>query len=163
MDYIGQLGSLSLASRLRRLVDILTRDGTRIYRELEIDFEVRWFAVFRLLNENSPLAVTEIAETLHLRHPTVIQAADEMTRHGLVKSQRDDTDGRKRLLALTAKGRRLAARLTPVWEAFGQVGREATTEDGNDLIGAIEKFEAAIERQSMYERIMSRLGNYQKE
>ena len=26
MDYIGQLGSLSLASRFRRLVDILTRD-----------------------------------------------------------------------------------------------------------------------------------------
>ena len=163
MDYIRQLGALSLASRIRRLVDTMTRDGTRVYRDLGIDFEVRWFAVFHLLSEAEPMAVMEIAERLGQAHPTVIQVADEMTRRGLVKSQRDRADGRRRLLALTARGRKLAEKLQPVWTAFREVGVEIVTEKGNDFLRSLETLETAIERMSAYERIMKKLRNHNTE
>jgi len=163
MDYIRQLGALSLASRIRRLVDTMTRDGTRVYRDLGIDFEVRWFAVFHLLSEAESMAVMEIAEQLGQAHPTVIQMADEMTRRGLVKSQRDRADGRRRLLALTARGRKLAGTLRPVWSAFDEAGAEIVTENGNDFLRSLETLETAIERMSAYERIMARLNKPTKE
>jgi len=157
MDYISTTGSLGLATRLRRLLEQLLREGRQVYETVGVDFEVRWFAVFHLLTQKAPLSVTEVSNALGQSHPTVIQVVDEMTRHGLLSSKRDDEDGRRRQLELTAKGRKLAARLKPVWHAFAEAGREATTESGNDFFGALEQFEAAIGRLSMYDRIIEKL------
>ena len=90
-------------------------------------------------------------------HPTVIQVVDEMTRRGLLKSTLDGSDGRRRQIALTPEGRRLAKRLDPIWRAFAEAGREVVTEGGNDFIASLSQLEIAIGRESMFERISAKL------
>ncbi|HPC11967.1 MAG TPA: GNAT family N-acetyltransferase, partial [candidate division Zixibacteria bacterium] len=53
MDVIEQLGSLALATRLRRLADRLQRDVSQVYRELNVEFEARWFAVVYYLKDHN--------------------------------------------------------------------------------------------------------------
>lgn len=157
MDHVSELGALALATRIRRLLELLLRDGKRVYRAAGVDFEVRWFAVFHLLTKRSPLSITEIAQLLGQRHPTIIQVIEELTRHSLVRSTRDTSDSRRRHIELTAEGRKLAKRLQPIWRAFEEAGREVTTEAGNDFIASLNQLEIAIGRESMFERISAKL------
>jgi len=60
-DLIGQLGELALASRMRRLSERLLRDTSRVYDELDADFQARWFPLLQALLRRSPQGVTEMA------------------------------------------------------------------------------------------------------
>ena len=61
MDVKKQLGPMALGSRLKRLTIRMNKDISRIYRELGMEFEARWFPVAYLLRQRSPLSITEIA------------------------------------------------------------------------------------------------------
>jgi DNA-binding MarR family transcriptional regulator/N-acetylglutamate synthase-like GNAT family acetyltransferase len=153
MDLIKQIGSLALASRLKRLSDRLMRDGSRIYREQGLDFEPRWFTVFYLLSQKSPLAVTEIAHQLRITHPAVNQVAGAMEKAGLIVSQKDKTDERRRLLSLSPSGKALLTRLKPVWNDFRQSADELLAESGVDLIKSLDKIEKSLDHAETYDRI----------
>ncbi len=157
MSYLTDLGYLALGSRLRRLNDRLAREGTQVYDTLGIHFEIRWFPVFHLLGQRGPSAVMEIADTLELTHPAIIEIADKLSDRGLLTSRKDDKDRRRRLLALTPKGKRLTEQLQPVWRAFERCGREVARGGGNDLLEAIESVEAALDRLPLHDRIVDRL------
>jgi DNA-binding MarR family transcriptional regulator len=157
MDYLRNLDSLALASRLRRVLDEIQRQGKRVYSELGIDFEIRWFSVFHFIANNPDSTITGIADSLNLRHPSVVQAVNEMVEKGLLKSRSDSEDRRRRRASLAREGQRLFDRLQPVWKAFEDAGREIVREMDNDLIGAITKFESALNRRSLYDRILARL------
>lgn len=157
VDYLTNLGSLALASRLRRLLDEIQRQGRRVYSELSLDFEIRWFSVFHFVANNPASTITRIAHSLNLQHPSVVQFVSEMTERGLLQSERDSRDRRRRHVSLTPRGRRLLKKLRPVWRAFEDAGRDTLRENGNDLIGAISKFESALVRQSLCDRILIRL------
>lgn len=157
MDYIKSLDSLALASRLRRVLDEIQRQGKKVYSELGIGFEIRWFSVFHFLANNPESSITDIAHSLNLQHPSVIQAVNEMIEHELLQSKSASKDRRCRLASLTPKGRKLFKKLQPIWKAFEDAGREINAELDNDLIGAITKFESALARQSLCDRILIKL------
>ena len=123
MDLLADLGELALASRLRRLSDRLLRDVSRLYGDLDVPFEARWFPLLQALRRQSPQTVTGLARALGLTHPAVTALAREMARHGLVASRQDQRDARRRLVRLAAGGRAVIARLDPVWEEIRQVNR----------------------------------------
>ena len=157
MDYIKDLDSLARASRLRRLLDELQRQGKRVYADLGIDLEIRWFAVFHFVANNPESTITDVAQSLHLQHPTIIQVVNEMTEKGLLQSESDSSDRRRRRTSLTPEGRRFLKKLQPDWKAFEDAGREILKEGDNDLIGAINKFESALAKRSLYDRILFKL------
>ena len=161
MDLIKQLGSLALASRLRRLSDRLMRDGIRIYREEGLAFEPRWFAVFYLLSQKSPLSVTEIAHQLRVTHPAVNQVAGILEKEGLLVSRKDRSDERKRLLSLSPSGKAMLNRLKPVWSDFKLSADELLAESGVDLLKALDRIENSLDHAETYERIKTQIKKRQ--
>ena len=157
MDYFDQIGPLGLASRLRRLLIRLLSDGEKVYRSQKIDFAISWFPIFHILAYRSPLALTEIANALGMAHPSVIEVTDEMIKKGFVGSRRSREDRRRRNLFLTKKGEKTVARLEPILEAFKRAGDEICGESGNNFLESIRKLEQALDRRSMYNRIIARL------
>ena len=162
MDYIKNLDSLAVASRLRRVLDEIQRQGKRVYAELGFDFEIRWFSVFHFLANNPDSTITGIANSLNLQHPSVVQTVNEMIERGLLQSKSDSRDRRRRPISLTPKGRRLLRKIQPVWKAFEDAGKEINKEKDNDLIGAIDKFESALSRLSLYDRILLKLKSIEE-
>ncbi len=153
MDLIETLGALALASRFKRLAERLGRDVSRIYDEHEIDFHARWFPLMYLLSESPHLAVTKIAEDLGMTHPSVNQIAGQMTRHGLLRITGDKSDGRKRLLSLSAKGRAVCEKLQPLWEVIRQANDELLAETGGMLLKQLTAIETALAKREMYDRV----------
>ena len=157
MDYIDELGSLALASRLKRLLNRMHTDGEKVYRDLKIDFKTKWFPVLHLLDNRSPLTLMQIADALKQAHPSVIEVVDELIKKGLVSQQRSEADRRRRELSITTKGRQTCERLEPVWVAFREAGDDVNTANRNNVIAAIERMERALDSQSLYDRIMIRI------
>ena len=155
-DFIEELGTLAFASRLRRLSERLLRDVSRTYRAENLNFEARWFPVFYLLWRQSPLAVTAIAQRLHLTHPAVNQVAGAMAKAGLLVSARDSRDDRRRLLSLSPAGKSLACQLQPIWQDIREATAELVNASGIDLLGAIALVEKSLDETNMSERVRTR-------
>lgn len=69
------------------------------------------------LARSEPARLEELARALAVRPPTASEAVDALVRKGLVRRGRQRTDRRALALSLSARGRRLAARLSQ-WPDF---------------------------------------------
>ncbi|SDZ20621.1 DNA-binding transcriptional regulator, MarR family [Lysobacter sp. yr284] len=152
MDYPRSLGGAAIGARLRRLAERIDGDVARIYAEAGLEFEQRWFGVLNQLALNGPATVGDLAATLGITHASISQTRSSLEKAGLVQSQTDPGDARRRPMQLTRKGRQLVERLTPLWQMLEQVGLQIVAEvDG--LIESLDRLDDVLSRQSLFERV----------
>jgi|CXWL01.1.fsa_nt_gi DNA-binding MarR family transcriptional regulator len=156
-DYPKSQGGAAIGARLRRLSERLDRDADRIYADLDIVFEQRWYGVLNQLTLLGPLSVGDLAEALGITHAAVSQTRAALAAQGLVLSSDDPNDARRRVLSLSAAGRRLVTRLTPIWNALNEAARELDREAGR-VVDALERLERALDRASLPDRVRAKLG-----
>jgi DNA-binding MarR family transcriptional regulator len=154
MNVINQAGVLALSTRMQRLSDQIRKDGLQIYKANGIDFEPKWFPVIYSLHQKSVLSVVEIATEIGYSHPSTISLLKELEKMKLIRSKKDKTDERKRLLLLTEKGEALVTKMQPVWNIMVE-SLISLTDTTNNLMKAIEEVEAQMEQQSFYQRAQS--------
>lgn len=163
-DLIKHLGELAFATRLKRLAESLQADVGRIYREMDVDFEPKWFTMLYALYHNELMSVNELSSLLKLTHPAIIQFAEQMQGKKLVQFIRDKKDARKKLIRLTEKGRNVFHGIEPILSEIELANREFLLESGVDVLGVVEKMEKQLELKSMYTRVNEKLlRNFKKE
>ena len=163
MDLFGELGHLALASRLKRLGELLQSQVSEVYVEQEESFRARWFPVLIALYRTSPLSIVQLAATLGLTHTAIAQIAQEIEGQGLIGSQQDPRDGRRRMLVLTAEGEATIARMQPLWEEVRAATAELVAESGHDLLAAIAAVEERLAVRPMDDRLRARIVKKPKE
>ncbi len=162
MDFIKDLGYLAIASRMKRLTDRFMKGGIEAYRYLGIDFEPRLFSVFNLIfSQNMALSISEIAASLKISHPAVIQTSQMLVKKGLVRSFQDREDRRIRRLVITGKGKELGNLLLPVWNDFVSATVELFEKADVDMLGAIERIEAQLDEEEVGSRIIKKIKERQ--
>lgn len=152
-DFLNDLGLISFVTRLKRISDSMLHDGRRLYRELGMDIEPNWYAVFKLLERHGPLTVTEIAERIGFAHPSVVSLVNKMTRAGYLSSKRCGEDSRRRLLALTPKARERMPEFEKVWRA-GVTGVKRMLAD-TDALEFLSVLEERIGERGFRERTLA--------
>jgi DNA-binding MarR family transcriptional regulator/N-acetylglutamate synthase-like GNAT family acetyltransferase len=158
MDIITNLGEMAFASRLRQLGERLSKDVSRLYKKLNIDFEARWFIILQSLLKQSPRTVTGLADSLGISHTAVRQLIDEMNEKGLVTWSKGKDDRRKQMVSLTQKSKKIAVQLTSVWEEIRKATKEVIDATGCDIIACLDNIEKQLDERNMYERIWLRLN-----
>jgi len=156
-DFTRRQGPAAVGGRLRRLSERIDREAFEIYSALGLGFEQRWFGPVNLLERFGPLSVGELAEALGITHASVSQSRASLVRAGHVRARPHERDARSRRLELTASGRKLAARLRPVWEAMDDAARALDAEAGG-VVRVLERLEQALDRQSLAERVRAELA-----
>lgn len=156
-DYSRTAGGAAIGARLRRLSENLDGDSVRVYASLGIAFEQRWFGVLNQLALKGSASVGELAATLKITHVSVSQTRQSLEKAGIVTSQSDPGDARKKKVMLTAAGRELVDRLRPIWTAFDEAARELNAE-ADDAVASLNRLEDALQRQSIFDRIMARIA-----
>lgn len=157
MNFIEQLGTMALGSRIKNLSELLMKDASSIYKDQDIDFEPRWFTLFQLLLQRKEIQVTEISRELNQTHPAAVQVVNSLEKKKLIATRKHKTDQRKRMVRLTKKGRDLAEELAPVWEAIHQSAEEILAESEPALLEHVAKIENTIKQKSTYQRVRERL------
>ena len=153
MDLIKQLGYLSLGTRFRILTDKLLQDVDKVYKNLDLDFEPRWFTVFYLVHNTGAITVTEIANHLGYTQPAVTQIINILTEKGLLSSVKEKEDSRKKVITVTTKGNELFKKLQPVWQVIERSVRELFLSTGYDILSVLGKVEAELERKDIFSRV----------
>jgi DNA-binding MarR family transcriptional regulator len=153
MNYLQDLGSLALASRLKNLSDCLMQGVAQIYREMELDFEPRWFPITHYLFIHGPVSVTFLANELRQTHPAILQVTKIMMKKGLIRLEKDEKDLRKTIISLTPKGLKLADDLSGTWDDISSATSLLMEETRADLINDIARLEKALERENIYIRV----------
>jgi DNA-binding MarR family transcriptional regulator/N-acetylglutamate synthase-like GNAT family acetyltransferase len=157
MDFIEELGTLALGTRIKNLGELLMKDMARIYREQGVDFEPRWFTFFQLILQKEEVSVTAIARDLKQTHPAVVQVISMLEKKGLVITTKDKGDKRKRLVRLSTKGKKLAEELGPVWQKVKEAAMELLMESEPGLLNNIASLERALQNKGMYDRIYAKI------
>ena len=157
-DFLIELKELAFASRLRRLSDRLGRDVGRIYGDLQIRFEAKWFTLFYLLSKYSPLSVTEAAYRLGLSHAAINKLSSQMEKEGLIKWRKSTSDERRRMLRLSAKGRSLAKNLSPVWEIVCQETKALIKSVDAKFLEQLRDLEKELDKKDMHQRVLQALN-----
>lgn len=150
-DYTHRSGAAALGARLRRLSERIDRDASRLYAELDVRFEQRWFGVLNQLVLHGSRSVGELAAALGVTHVSVSQVRQALVAEGLVAEDRDPRDGRSRVLRLTEAGQALVLRLTPAWTALAAAAVELNAE-AQDALAALDRLETALDRASILDR-----------
>lgn len=163
MNYIQELGSRALGSRLKNFTELLNRDVLQIYKEQNIDFEPRWYTFFLLLSEKGEMSVMDIASQLNQSHPAVNQVANALEKNRLIISNKKRQDGRKRFIKLSKKGKLLLDKLIPIWKSVEDATNEFIKEANPDFMTDLNQMEQALEKKSIFERIQTQIKKTQYE
>ncbi|MGH6963047.1 MAG: MarR family winged helix-turn-helix transcriptional regulator [Phenylobacterium sp.] len=155
-DYTRKAGGAAVGGRLRRLSEWIDGDSGRIYATLGVRFEQRWFGVLNQLSLRGEVAVGELAATLRITHASISQTRQSLEAAGLIDARPDPKDGRRRQLRLTAAGKDLVARLSPLWRALDDAAQELNDEAG-DAAAALDRLDDALAQRSWFERVTARL------
>ena len=157
MDLLRDFGTMTFASRLKRLGDRLKAEATKLYNDHGVEFNDSWFLVAFLLSRNEGLSVTDMAEMLGISRAAISQMYRAMERNGLLVVHTDDRDRRRRLLYLTEEGKAAVTELEPIWNAVGECTEDIVKETGQDILKALSDIEDELEERSLFERVSDHL------
>ncbi len=118
MSYLSEMGVLSLGSQLKAISDQLYAMADQAYAQHGIPLQARWFPVLKLLHDNGPATVGEVAVALGQTHSAISQLTNRLVRDGWVSTSSDEGDRRTRRLALTAKAVTVLREAKPIWRAM---------------------------------------------
>jgi len=159
MEFLEQLGFLGFGTRLKILSDRIMNEAGKAYEQSGIYFEARWFTTFYLISKSKdPVTISEIANKLNMSHPAIIKITNALLKKDFICSSHGDADKRKRFLTISQKGKEILPKLNPLWKAFSTASKELFTDSGIDMLSVISKFEKALNKRSLTERVIS---NYQ--
>ena len=153
MDTIKQLGELALGSRLKRLSDQIMKDGKKIYAANNIDFEPKWFPVYYTISRNAQITVTDIAEVIGFKHPSVSLLVKELEKNQLIESTAHTNDARKRNLKLSKKGKDLLPSIESIWSDISSALNEMINQHSHNILCALEQCEDDLDKTTMLDRV----------
>lgn len=161
MNIIKQLGHIAIGTRFRILTDRLMQDADKVYKSLQIEFEPRWFTVFYLINQKSPVTITEITEQLGYSQPAVTQIANTLIKKKLIKAVKSKDDSRKKFITITEKGKDLLLKLIPVWQDIENAVKDLLDSTGYDILFILSKLESELDKKDIYTRVLENVKKRQ--
>ena len=153
-NIINELGALAIGTRMRRLYDMLSKDAAKIYEDHELQFDIKYFTLFYLISRRKRIGIMDIAEELSLTHPAIIHLAKELEKKGYVESVSAPNDNRKRMLQLSAKGKKSLPAFEKVWEKIDQLNKQLF-EEQQQLLQTLDAIEQLLEEKSYYKRFQA--------
>ncbi|UGU18288.1 MarR family transcriptional regulator [Sinomicrobium kalidii] len=159
-DFVKELGYLGFTMRLKRINDMLIREGRKLYKELGVDIEPNWYVIFELLKVHQKLSITEIAGRIHLAHPSVITITNKMIKAGYLESKTGTNDNRVRVLALTEKARKKLPAYEKIWKS-GEKGIARALEH-KDGLGFLDLMEQTFDQNGFVQLTLDEYHKHQK-
>lgn len=143
-----------LASRMRRVTQTMLEDGDRAYAAAGLDFRTRLFPIVYGLHRDGPMTVGELAAFSGFSQPATSQTLRHLVKAGHAAISRGK-DARERLVKLTPAGEKLVEFLQPFWRRARAVQEGLLAETQPNFLEALASLEAALERRSLFERIVA--------
>jgi DNA-binding MarR family transcriptional regulator len=152
-DVVGELGYLTLGTRLKRIGERLQGQAQVLLDEAGVRLSASHFPMLAALGQLGPLGVGELAQALGVSQPAVTRMLQRLEADSLVKSQPTPTDRRVRPIALTAAGRQLIQRSRQlIWPRIEAAVADACSGADGPLLLQLAALEAALTAAPLHAR-----------
>ena len=158
---LKDLRESAVSHRLKRLSENLINDTKKIYKDLNIEYEQRWFAISHILNERKSASINELSKATGYTHPAIIQIVEQMLKNKLLETSQNLIDKRKRKLVLSKKGENIFNYIHPVVDDIEESIKEINKEAGYDILHVIESYENSLEEKTLYKRTLEKIKKRQ--
>ena len=143
---------------LHRLLAAMDDDIAQIYTDLGIgDLKPTWVRELLRLESGGPMTITELADSTQRTHSAISQKVAAMRAAGWVRTIAGP-DARSKRVTLTAKARRIVARLAAEWRATEAAVAAIEAEIPYPLSRVVVDIEEALRRKSFHDRIAEKLA-----
>jgi DNA-binding MarR family transcriptional regulator len=152
-DLLTQYGYLFLGSRLKRLAERLQADVVRVSQRNGLDLPPGHYTLLATIAEVGPKSIGELAQSLGLSQPAITKKASRLADLQLVEVTGSGEDGRRRIVALTEKGKD-AMRMSraTVWVPVDAAVREVVASLSGSLLDQLSQLEQSLEEKSLADR-----------
>lgn len=141
-----------LGTQLRHLIDLLDGDVANAYQEAGLDYRPRYTPVMRVLRQHGSATIGQIAEAAGITQPAATQTVALMKKEGFVDVVAGE-DGRRRVVALTKKGKALLPKLAACWAATERAAASVDAELAYPMSQCLADAIAALGARSFGARI----------
>ncbi len=154
MDFFDRVGPMAIASRLRRVSEIFTESGRKIYHLYGVPLDPKWFPVFYVLSHaDDGLSTTEIARQIGHSHASVSQIVKAMGNAGIVTTTKSVADARVNAIGLSEEGRALLPRLKEQYADVTEAVEELLAQSHSDLWHALGEVEFLLQERDLLSRV----------
>jgi homoprotocatechuate degradation regulator HpaR len=130
--------SHSLPMMLYRTLDTVMPRFRQIFSEFGLT-EQQW-RVLRVLWQHEQIAFRELADLALIPPPSLVGVVDRLTKSGLARRRRSDTDRRNVFVQATSKGQALEAKVRPrVDKAYAELRSSVNAKTWDALIAGLEQ------------------------
>lgn len=147
--------------KVRRLSDTIGQQGRDTYDALGIVIDAKLNSLILALKGHKGATSTELSSQTGLSRQLVEARLLKMMQHGLVDSEADCRDARRRVYRLTENASELAQEVSAVMKNFESVYDTMWAEIQVDLDEAIEKAEQALKERSLIHRYLDQFPHEQ--
>ena len=159
-DFLTEIEYVGFTSRLKRLSDSILYSTKDLYKSEGLDIEPNWNLIFRLLQENQEMTISEMSETLQFSHPAVVKIVNKMKKHGYLRSSSDRADKRRQPLRLTKKAHKKLAQFEIYWKAGTEAIKEVL-QDSPHFLEELLRIEEKMRQSNYQERTLKKLQQYE--
>ncbi len=158
LEIYRQTGPLALGSRLRQLGEALAEQSGKVHQLYQLGIDTKWFPVFFMLRNGDCLSISSLAEAIGHSHASVSKIVKEMTRAGLIISEKVPGDGRINQVRLSDEGRSRLDAFEKQNEDVEIVVETLLQSCDNNLWQALEEFEQRLQEEDFFSRVKQRFA-----
>ena len=141
-----------LGTQLRHLIDLLDGDVAQHYKDAGLDYRPRYTPIVRALMALGTASIGQIADAAGITQPAATQTVNLMKKDGLVAVVAG-TDGRQRLVTLSAQGKAMLPALEACWAATKAAADSLDAQLTAPLSRILNEALVALDGQSFHSRI----------
>ncbi|MFZ2325238.1 MAG: bifunctional helix-turn-helix transcriptional regulator/GNAT family N-acetyltransferase [Ignavibacteriaceae bacterium] len=150
-----------LASKLKRLSNILFSESKKIYQNISNDFEQSSYNILSLLFQKNSLSIKTIAAQLKVTHPAAVQIVNKLIKKQLVEKFDSPDDKRITIVKITDRGRKLYISLLSIAEKIDLSYKEIINEVDPKFLLTLSLIEEKIKLKSIAERVGEKVKDEQ--
>ncbi len=153
-SYVGShaLSDAFIANQLDQLAELIVAQGEALLLETGISIPPRAVSTLLLIGERGEISAADIAELLRQPHQVATQRITLLIDEGVIDRAPDPHDGRRKILKLTAKGRKQYQKLRSRLETAAQIFAALFDEIECDLSVTVRRAAEALTQRSLLER-----------
>lgn len=146
----------SLWRPLRKLLQAMEDDISRLYRERSIGIQPAHSMVIIRLAAAGPMTIRALADSLAITHSAASQKVSALRTAGYVADTAGE-DLRTKVVALTDRGAELAPFLAAEWSATEAAAADLERELPYALSRVVDDMREALQRSTFHDRIVARI------
>jgi DNA-binding MarR family transcriptional regulator/GNAT superfamily N-acetyltransferase len=149
----NQIKFIALGTRLKVLSENINVQLKKVFKAQNIEYEPRWLSILHILYTTNNQSIQQIAGSLGVTHPAVVQILNELIKKGYVTSAKGTNDRRTTYPALTENGRNIYLIIKPIVDRIEKIFFSHSSSTGYDIVDVLSKFEKVIGSKNLYDRV----------